>query len=62
MSSKLTEEQIKLFKKVLSMAEPYPFEELDEHMYYDDKDEERIRRCNATMAKKILIENGIDVD
>ena len=59
--SNITEEQISLFKDVLSLAEPYPLDELDKHMFYDDNDEERVKRCEATIAKKILLENGIDV-
>lgn len=61
MPSNITEEQIKFFKYIVSLAEPYPFDELDDHIVYDDKDEENIRRCDAARAKKILLENGIEV-
>lgn len=61
MASNITEEQIKLFKFIMSLAEPYPLDELAEHEFYDDKDEENIKRCYATHAKITLLENGIDV-
>ena len=44
----------------MSLAESYPFDELDKHMFYDDKNENRIMRCDATIAKKLLFENEID--
>lgn len=61
MGSSITKEQIDLFRLVASSAEPYPIDELDKYMYYDDTDEERVKRCDATLAKKILLENGIEV-
>ena len=61
MASNITKEQIGFFKHILSLAEPYPIEELEKHIFLDDNDEERIKRCDATRAKKILLENGIDV-
>lgn len=61
MESNITEKQIEIFKKAVLMAEPYPIEELSEHEYYDDKDDERVKRCLATYAKIALLENGIEV-
>lgn len=61
MASNISEDQIKLLKEVLSLAEPYPLDELDEHLFCDDKSEERIKRIEATLAKKLLLENGIDI-
>lgn len=61
MASNITEEQIIFFKYVMSLAEQYPLEGFEDRLHYDEQDEEAIKRCNATMAKKILLENGIDV-
>lgn len=61
MDSNITREQIEQLKLAVASAEPYPIEELDEHSFYDDKDTERLKRCLATKAKIILLENGIEI-
>lgn len=61
MASNITEEQIDFFKYVMSLAEPYPLEGFEKLLHYDEQDEEVMRRYDATMAKKILLENGIEV-
>ena len=61
MDSNTTREQIDYLKKIMSSAEPYPIDELEKYAYYDDNDKERVNRCNATRAKKLLIELGIEV-
>jgi hypothetical protein len=49
---------IELCKIALSKYEPYPFDEPKLQMYDNDLDENRV---TATMAKKFLIEHGIEV-
>ena len=59
MESRITNEQIALFKDFLRKYEPYPLEVLKKLQYDDDDfDEDRVF---ATRAKKILLENGIDI-
>ena len=61
MASSITKEQIDFFKYIMSLAEPYPLEGFEKRLHYDEQDEEIIKRYDATMAKKISLENGIDV-
>lgn len=58
MASSITSEQIKLFKHILELYEPYPLEVLD-NLPHDKDEEHDDNRVFATMAKKILIEHGI---
>ena len=59
MASSITKEQIELFKWLISKYEPYSFDVLDKVGY--DKDNYDDDRLFATYAKKILIENGIEI-
>lgn len=60
MELNITKEQIKLFKHILSLYEPYPLDVLDRLNF--DNDEFDDHRVDATFAKKILIENGVNID
>lgn len=60
MELSITSEQIKLFKHILSLYEPYPLEVLDRLNF--DKDEFDNNKVDATFAMKILIEHGININ
>lgn len=57
--SKLTEEQIKLFRTIANGAEPYP---LDEPKLLDFDNHLNDKRVAATRARQILLEHGIKLD
>ena len=57
MEQNITNTQIEFFKHIIELYEPYSLEEL-EKLKLDDKEHDP-DRINATIAKKILIENGI---
>lgn len=59
MELNITKEQIEFFKYIISLAEPYPFEVLDDVGYEDNRYDEI--RLNSTRAKKLLIEHGIEI-
>lgn len=62
MVSNLTKEQIEMARYIMSLAEPYETEEeYQNNSYYDDTNEGRIKRCDATEARDFLREHGIDV-
>lgn len=65
MESNISKELIDMMFIALKKAEPYPIEYLDEFGYDDPRYEDNYSekdRVNATIAKKFLIENGINID
>lgn len=65
MESNMSKELIDMMFIALKKADPYPIEYLDELGYDDPRYEDNYSdkdRINATIAKKFLIENGINID
>lgn len=57
--SKLTEEQIKLFRTIANGAKPYPLDEPQLEYFDDHLDNKRVA---ATRARQILLEHGIKLE
>lgn len=57
MASNISAEQVKQLKNLVAEYDPYPIEILDEYMFDDKQYDEN--RIDATIAKKILMENDI---
>lgn len=57
--SEQLERIIKLCKIVVEKYQPYPFDEPKLQMYDNDLDDNRV---TATIAKKFLLEYGINID
>lgn len=64
MASNISNELLEMLKYALKKAAPYPVEYLDEIGYDDprfDLENPEKDRINATIAKKFIEENGIDI-
>ena len=65
MASNISKELIDMMFIALKKADPYPIEYLDEFGYDDRRYEDNYYekdRVNATIAKKFLLENGINTN